>query len=57
MPGGLGKKGFERLREHVEREYEARGIPKEEAEDWARRTAGKVEAEKKEDAREGKTRG
>lgn len=47
MPGGLGKRGFERLKDRVAREYEARGIPRERAEDWGRRTAGKVEAEKK----------
>lgn len=49
MPGGLGKRGFERLKDRVAREYEARGIPRERAEDWGRRTAGRVEAERKDE--------
>lgn len=41
----MGKK-FDRLAEHVSREYEAKGIPKEEAEEWGRATAAKVAREK-----------
>jgi hypothetical protein len=35
-------KRFDRLREHVAREYEAKGIPKAEAEAWGAGTAAKI---------------
>lgn len=37
---------FDRLKEHVAREYEARGIPAEKAEAWGAGTAAKVAREK-----------
>ena len=37
---------FDRLSSHVAREYEAKGIPKERAEEWGRATAAKVGREK-----------
>lgn len=44
----MGKK-FDRLSEHVAREYEKKGIPREKAEEWGKATAGKVAEEKEED--------
>ena len=41
----LSKK-FDRLKEHVAREYEAKGVPKAEAEAWGAGTAAKVAREK-----------
>jgi hypothetical protein len=48
MPGGLGKKGFRDLAAKVAREYERKGYSRKRAEDIGRRTAGKVEHEKRE---------
>lgn len=39
--------GFEKLKRHIEEQYEAKGIPKEKAQEWATKTAGKVANEKK----------
>jgi len=36
------KSRFERLAEKIAREYEAKGIPKEKAEEWGRATAAKI---------------
>ena len=45
-PGSGKASAFDRLSSHIAREYEAKGIPKERAEEWGRATAAKVGREK-----------
>lgn len=49
----MPNKKFDRLKEHVAREYEAKGIAREKAEEWGAATAAKVAREKAEE-KEGK---
>jgi hypothetical protein len=42
----MSSRRFDRLKEHVAREYEAKGIPKEKAAAWGAGTAAKVAREK-----------
>jgi hypothetical protein len=39
-------KKFDRLKQHIAREYEAKGIPPEKAEAWGAATAAKIGREK-----------
>lgn len=45
MPGKK-RSLFDKLREKISAEYEAKGIPPEKAEDWGTRTAAKIAAKK-----------
>ena len=42
----MAESKFDRLKNHIAREYEAKGIPPEKAQAWGAATAGKVAKEK-----------